>query len=164
MSTRNVKEHLADHLAIRDLIARYTDALNRRDWEAMATQFTADAVWDAGGPAMGEQALYFSGARNIAAGIGNSVSGTSMCVQMTHSTAIEVTGGRATARSTINEVVGLGVDGGMTSLGTYSDELVLEADGEWRFSRRVFRFLYLDTHALPGQVLMMQPAGGPAGQ
>ena len=52
MTTRNVLEHSVDHLAIRSLIDRYTDAVNRRDWATLETLFASDGVWDCGGANM----------------------------------------------------------------------------------------------------------------
>ena len=154
MSTKNVKANLADHIAIRDLIARYTDAVNERDENAIASQFTANGVWDMGGAAVGNMAQYITGARNIAQTIAKLTETTSLSVQMTHSSAIEVEGKGATARTLVNEVVALKGGGGMTILGKYTDSLVLEEDGEWRFSKRVWRFAYLDSSGLPGQVMI----------
>ena len=39
MSSRNVASHADAHLAIRDLLDRYTNALNQRDWQALAALF-----------------------------------------------------------------------------------------------------------------------------
>ena len=59
-STKNVVDHLADHLAIRSLLDRYTDGVNRRDWAAVERVFATDGVWDCGGPTMGPMAFRFS--------------------------------------------------------------------------------------------------------
>ena len=39
-----------DRLAIRELIERYSDALNRRDFAVLAGLFTPDARWSADPP------------------------------------------------------------------------------------------------------------------
>ena len=49
MSTKNVIENLAAHLAIRDLIDRYTNAINQRTWAEIEGLFVADAIWDVRG-------------------------------------------------------------------------------------------------------------------
>ena len=158
MSTRNVKEHLADHLAIRDLLERYTNGVNQRDWAAVEAVFTADATWEVGGndiPAMNQS---FSSAPAIAAGISSLVNPMSVLVQSNHAAVIEVNGNTATAVSTINEF-GLppGADNTMTLWGTYYDDIVRDRDGEWRFKRRKFRLSWLDMTGPKGQVIAKTP-------
>lgn len=158
MSARNVVENLADHLAIRDLLDRYTDALNRRDWNTLQTLFCADGVWDAGGPEMGPQAFRFAGAAQCAQGIAALVAPAELCVQSNHAVVIEVRGAEASARSTINELVLMpAAPGMMTVWGMYHDTLRREADGEWRFRERCFRFSWVDTGGAKGQVLARFP-------
>jgi ketosteroid isomerase-like protein len=158
MSTRNVVDHLADHLAIRDLLDRYTDALNRRDWNTLQMLFCADGAWDAGGPEMGAQAFRFEGAEQCAQGIAGLVAPAELCVQSNHAVVIEVRGAAASARSTINELVLMkDAPGMMTVWGTYYDTLRREADGEWRFQERRFRFSWIDAGGPRGQVLARFP-------
>jgi ketosteroid isomerase-like protein len=159
MSTRNVTEHLADHLAIRSLLDRYTDALNRRDWVALEQVFADDAVWDAGGPSMGPMARRFEGAVACARGISEMVEQLSLCIQSNHAPAIHVHADRATASSTINEVVlAPGADTRTTIWGMYFDEIVRGSDGEWRFKLRKFRFAWIDTTGNAGQVITQPPS------
>jgi hypothetical protein len=158
MSTRNVTEHTLAHLAIRDLLDCYTDALNRRDWSTVQALFTADGVWDAGGPEMGPQAFRFEGAAACAQGIAGLVTSAELCVQSNHAVVIEVDGARASARSTINELVLMREASALTTIwGTYTDDLVRETDGEWRFRERRFRFTWIDPAANRGQVLSRFP-------
>ncbi len=154
MSTKNVKENLADHLAIRDLMDRYTDAVNHRDSETIATLFCRDGIWDVGGSGMEAMTFYFVGARNVGEGIVKIVNTTELCVQTNHGAVIKVDGKSASARSTINEVArSVGASNGADMLGIYTDDIVLEPDGEWRFKKRTFRFVYLETDGLGGQVI-----------
>jgi hypothetical protein len=154
MSTINVKENLAAHMAILDLLNRYTDAVNQRDWRQLESVFAEDGIWDMGGPNVGPMAMLFEGARNIAQGIAASVSTTELCVQTNHAAVVAVNGRRATARSTINELVRPKGAGGMTIAGTYYDEISLGDDGEWRFTERRFRITYVDSITpIGGQVI-----------
>jgi len=157
MSSRNVASHAGAHLAIRDLLNRYTDAVNQRDWQALAALFAADAVWDAGGPELGPRGYRFEGAQNCAQGIESLVSGTELCVQTNHAPVIDVQGASATATSTIQEFVRHKGAGLMTSLGTYYDRLRLGDDAEWRFERRTFRFTWLDVNGARGELLTNFP-------
>src|SRR3954454_5461341 len=134
MSTRNVTDNLAAHVAIHDLLNRYTNAVNRRDWEALQAVFAADGIWDCGGPAMGEQAFMFHGAAGCATGIAGLLARAECCVQSNHAVVIEVSGREARATSTINEYVIVQDAEKATSIwGTYYDDIRLDADGEWRF-------------------------------
>jgi len=158
MSTANIHANPAAHLAILDLLNRYTDAVNQRDWKTLQDVFTADGVWDMGGPAAGPMAMLFKGAQGIADGIGGSISTTELCVQTNHAPVIVVDGQRATARTTVNELVRPKGGGGVTIVGTYYDDILLGTDGEWRFKERRFRITYVDaTTAVPGQVMASFP-------
>jgi ketosteroid isomerase-like protein len=52
---------MTDYEEIQNLVARYADAVTRRDFEALAAIFTPDAVWDVTG---GTQ-LRFEGAELV---------------------------------------------------------------------------------------------------
>jgi len=154
MGTRNVTDNLAAHLAIQDLLNRYTNAVNQRDWAALQAVFAADGIWDCGGPAMGDQAFLFRGAADCANGIAGLLARTECCVQSNHAAVIEVTGREARATSTMNEYVILRDAEKATSIwGTYYDEIRLDADGEWRFAKRAFRFTTVDASVSKGHVL-----------
>ena len=162
MSTRNLVENLAAHLAIRELLDRYTNALNQRDWATLEQLFTQDGSWDAGGPEMGENAFRFEGARACRDGISGLLEAAELCVQSNHAPAIEVDGASARATSTINELVLMkDAPAMMTSWGTYYDAIVQEADGEWRFARRSFRYSWIDTAGSRGQVMASFPRAVP---
>ena len=160
MSTANVTAELAAHCAISDLLHRYTDAVNQRDWQQLQSVFAADGVWDMGGPVMGPMAMRLVGARAIADGIAAAIGGTELCVQMNHAPVVTVTGRSATARSSIQELVRPKGAAGFNLFGTYYDRIVLDADGEWRFQERRFRITYLDaTTPVAGQVMAQFPRG-----
>src|ERR1700704_6361674 len=139
MTTENVVNNLADHVAVRHVVDRYTDALNWRDWDVLESLFTEDAAWVVTTPT-GEVQEQREGRRGIAVGIRNLVENSAGdVVQMNHATTIYVTGGRATARSTMESTYWM-PDGGRKMLfAMYEDDLVREQDGEWRFERRVWR-------------------------
>ena len=164
MSTSNIKGHLADHLAIQNLMNRYTDAINQRDWKALEDVFAGNGIWDVGGPdcELSSMCFLFEGMRNVVEGIAKTVSTTELCIQSNHAAVIEVQGERATARSTIQEIARpVGSDSGLTLWGTYYDDIIRDTDGEWRFLRRSFRYTYVDAPlALPGKVITRFPPAG----
>jgi len=158
MDSRNVTAHLADHLAIRSLLDRYTDAMNRRDWPALERTFCRDGSWEAGGPAMPAMSYRFDGASACAKGIAGLVDPLSLCIQSNHAPSITIDGDRATATSTINElVIAPGASHRTTIWGMYFDEMARDVDGEWRFRSRLFRFAWIDAEAGPGQVIAQPP-------
>ncbi|MGE0385166.1 MAG: nuclear transport factor 2 family protein [Gammaproteobacteria bacterium] len=149
MSTQNVKANLADHAAIRDLIDRYTDAVNRRDWRALEATFAAGGIWDCHGPTA-ESRFLFEGARNVADGIAGAVQAGEMCIQMNHAVVIDVQGDRASATCTLNEMFRMPDGNGMELWGIYYDDIARGADGEWRFEKRRFRTTYYEMRAFGG--------------
>lgn len=159
MSTANVKANLADYMAITDLCNRYTDAVNRRDAKDIAAVFAKDGVWDCGGPNAGPMSFLLNGNEHIGNSIAQMLGGMEVLVQTNHALVIEIHGDRATSRSTCEEK-GLpkGAKDGMRVMGTYTDDVVRDSDGEWRFAKRSFRFTYVDAPAMNGQVMATFPA------
>jgi uncharacterized protein (TIGR02246 family) len=140
MTTDNITKNLADHVAVRHLVDRYTDALNWRDWDILGSLFTKDAVWVVTTPT-GDIQEKREGRHGIATGIQALVegSGSGDVVQMNHATVVHVDGERATARSTMESVYFLPDGARMQLFAMYDDTLVREQDGEWRFERREWR-------------------------
>ena len=120
-------ERVLDHLAIRELTARYNRAFDDVDSEAWADTFTPDGVMEYGGaPISGRDALV---KMSQATGYG--------FVHITADPIIEVDGDRATQHCTViianrsqaRDRVGIRMTG------RYEDELV-RTHGGWRFKRR----------------------------
>jgi len=133
-------QKIEDELAIRNLTAQFTDAVNERDAAAFRELWADDAVWEIGPPyqlsARGAQAIVEMFTRLLAA--------KPMFVQLTHSGVISVTSEyTATARFTERER-GKGLQDYYENLAVYRDELVKQPNG-WRFKRRFYEYRYLDT-------------------
>ncbi|MGO8856806.1 MAG: nuclear transport factor 2 family protein [Steroidobacteraceae bacterium] len=153
MSTSNVVNNLAAHAAIVELLNRYTDAINQRNWIELKSVFAEDCVWDMGGPSVGSMAMRFEGAQRVCEGIAAAIDTAELCVQTNHAPVIVVEGTCATARSTIQEIVRPKGGGGIMILGAYHDDIVLCDDGEWRFKERRFRIRYMDMSPLTGNLI-----------
>jgi uncharacterized protein (TIGR02246 family) len=139
MTTENVVNNETDHIAVRHVVDRYTDALNWRDWHVLEDLFTENAVWVVTTPDAGVRERR-EGRREIATGIRALVEHQDGdVVQMNHATVVHVTGDRATARSTMESTYWTA--GGTRTLlyAMYNDELERGRDGEWRFVRREWR-------------------------
>lgn len=137
MSTENVRNNLADHLAIGHLLNQYTDALNVGDWTAMRGVFTRDAVWRV--VTDGEVEHQYRGADTIAAFLKESAGLPQVIVQMNHAPVIHVDGDDARAHSTMEAVYWLRDGTRQQLFALYHDKVVREEDGEWRFVSREFR-------------------------
>jgi uncharacterized protein (TIGR02246 family) len=139
MTTENVVNNLADHVAVRHVVDRYSDALNWRDWDVLEGLFTEDAVWVVTAPT-GEVQEQLEGRHGVATGIRGLVENPrGEVVQMNHATVVHVTGDRATARSTMESTYWFPDGTRKLLFAMYDDNLVREQDGEWRFERRVWR-------------------------
>lgn len=136
---------LAEEGAIRRLVDRYCDAVNRHDWDTLADCWAEDGVWDLGEPINVRKV----GAKEILDEVRPTVEAQDFYVQMAHGGVISVDGGQATARWTINEIARGKVQpgtrqSGMFILAYYSDDLVKGTDGAWRFAKRSYRVVYFD--------------------
>ena len=138
---------VADRLLIRELVDRYNDIINHREWTALTSLFTPDAVWEM----EGTTALRFEGAPKIAGAIRWNVSRQAALVQIGSGVVIEPSGlDRASVRSSVLEFARAREDEpGIHTAGTFQDQVIKQLDGVWRFAHRVFRVRY--TESLPGQ-------------
>ena len=135
-----MSDHLLERLgaesAIRRLIARYSDAVSRKDADAIGPLFTPDArVTIADGPVR-------IGTREIVDGLRRTISGFSFLHQKCDTGLIDVDGESARARIGIFEANRqLGADSLSLIFGTYEDEF-RRFQGEWRYHRRRFTLTY----------------------
>ena len=138
-----------DRLAIRELADRYTLAVTRRDWDAMAAVFHEDARWIT---SVGHN---FVGRPAIRAGISEVVGAMEFLIQMQHAITIDdLTADSAVTRCILNEF-GRAPGGqmGVNVMGVYTDK-VTKVDGRWGFAERFFQAHYLDGAAPPGMKLV----------
>src|ERR1700737_2026092 len=92
---------LADRFAIRKLIDRYCYSVNERDWKALESCYTEDAVWDVGKPL----SFRMEGRKAIVEIASTKISEEEYVVQTPHATVIWLDGDKARAHSTIKELV-----------------------------------------------------------
>lgn len=124
-------------IAIRDLTARTSDAVNRRNGADLAALFVLEGRWLVPG-------LDVSVGRTaIAAQLDHLLSGFDVMVQLLHGGQVDAgpDEDHATARWYITEQARDTAGTGWDFTGVYDDELVRTEDG-WRFESRQFRFLY----------------------
>lgn len=134
----------SDVLAIRDLTARFTDAVNRRDPEALGRLFTEDGEWVVPGvPTSVGPAAAADQIRGL-------LSTFTYLVQLLHSGHVQVDGDTASATWYLTESASDGADATFGFTGVYRDE-VRRTEAGWRFSRREFSFLHREKRAAAGK-------------
>jgi uncharacterized protein (TIGR02246 family) len=124
-----------DQVAIRDLTARFTDAVNRRDSAALAALFTPDGSWVVPGTTVA------AGRGEIAARLDGLLANFDRLIQLTHSGHVDVSDETATAVWYITESAADKAGNAFHFTGVYTDALIRTADG-WRFAERSFAFLH----------------------
>ena len=138
-------QRVADELEIRNLVARYSNAVAARDEKAWAETWTADAVWKIGGSeTVGRDQI-------VSTWLGL-MDMFETVVQVGHSGEVDVQGDTATGRWMLSEL-GWGRDGGASShtVGLYEDTY-RRTDAGWRFAERRFNFLHMGPPDLSGRV------------
>jgi ketosteroid isomerase-like protein len=126
---------MQDELEIRNLVARYGDAVCRRDGDAWAATWTVDCRWDLGGGRV---------THGRAASLALWQEATARypwVAQLPASGTVEVDGDRAVGTWYVLELNHLPDGAGALHLGHYEDEYAKTADG-WLFASRTFHMLY----------------------
>ena len=124
-----------DELAIRDLNARYIDAVNRYSADDWTATWAVDASWDL---------------------LGHVVEGREAILMMLNSGTLQVDGQRATGRWYLTEHLKPKDGDANMVLGVYDDEYSSES-GSWLFTRRRYRILYQGAPDLSGNYNPYEP-------
>ena len=121
-----------DQLAVRQLVARYSHAMDSGDGAALAETFVDDGVFDAGGLVLGGR----NALEEFALGFPNSVRAPRHVVS---NLVIDGEGDQATVQAYVQlyALVGDPPRQEVTHSGKYADTLV-KVDGSWRFVTRTF--------------------------
>ena len=131
-------------LAIRNLVARFSDTVNRRVPPDLGGLFVPQGTWSVPGVGVVE------GGEQISALIERLLGGFPFLVQFAHQGEVRVAGDDASARWYIEELARDTNDVGWHFVGTYHD-LYRRTDAGWRFLSRRFDFLYRGRSDLDGK-------------
>ncbi|MDH3684801.1 MAG: nuclear transport factor 2 family protein [Myxococcales bacterium] len=123
-----------DELEIRDLVARYADAVNTRDEVAWGDTWTSGGVWELMGHA-------FEGREAVVATWRGAMTTFEFVFQQVHSGFVELDGDRAIGRWAMTEIGRTSAGDPMLMLARYEDEYAREAEG-WRFAKRSLQVVY----------------------
>ena len=140
-----------DEAEIRDLVARYADAVNRRDEAAWGATWAKDGEWDLSGrPASGRDA--------VVALWSQLMGGIPWVNQIVYFGLVDVDGAAATGRWYLAEFMKLPDGTGRQMIGVYRDQYVKE-DGAWKFAKRRMDPVYSGPPDLSGDAMPF-PAEG----
>ena len=123
-----------DEIALRNLMARYVDAVNRRDGDAWAKTWAEDGSWDLLGTEV-------SGRANIVGLWQQMMSGFEFALMMPSSCLLEIDGDRASGHWYLQEYTRDLEGNSGTVLSRYLDTYS-RVDGQWLYQSRRYSFIY----------------------
>ena len=141
--------------AIRDLHARYTDAVWRKDYEAFGQCFTHAAEWRIGG-------LELRGRPAIVDAIGTIMANFRRVLITFQSPILSASDDGLSARTYVQEQVARTDGSANISIGRYYETFAQE-DGRWRFAWRLFQLHYTGPPDLSGTFHEWDDYGPPPG-
>ncbi len=132
--------------AIRQLVARFDDAVNRRDAEEFSSLWATDGVWEIGEP----RPLRVEGASTIIETWKMMLSGTQWLFRGSFEGVLNIDGDRAAGRWPCVEQ-GVFADGASYDNRAYYDDEYVFVDGEWKFLSRRYVYLWISDGVLSGE-------------
>ena len=126
---------IADQLALRDLLAEFTDAVNRMAPGDVGTLFTRDGEWIVSGWGS------YRGPDDIVTFLSGLLERWEVFLHVVHTGRVWLDGSRATGRWYISEFGQLKDGTEVKFAGVYHDDYV-RSDGGWRFARRRYDSMF----------------------
>jgi ketosteroid isomerase-like protein len=139
-------EAIADRVEIEALRGEFTDAVMMRDYDRLASLFTAD-----GALRMPYASVELASQEEIRAWGERVPAVVDYLVQTTHPGTIRLDGDTASGRAYLGELIRLHDGSSHLNYAIYHDRYQRTGDG-WKFTERVYEVRYLDTTALAGSV------------
>jgi ketosteroid isomerase-like protein len=131
-----------DEIALRNLMARYVDAVNRRDGAAWAATWAEDGSWDLLGTAI-------NGRDNIVGLWQQMMSGFEFAIMMPSSCLFEIDGDQASGHWYLQEYT-RDLEGHSTTVLSRYQDSYSRVDGQWLYQSRAYHFLYQGSADLSG--------------
>ena len=125
---------IEDELALRNLMGRYTDAVNRRDADAWIATWAEDGVWNLLGTPV-------SGRDNILALWLQMMGGFEFALMLPSSGVFEISGDSASGHWYLHEYTRDHDGNASTMVSRYLDTYVKQG-GQWLFQLRHYSFIY----------------------
>lgn len=126
---------MVDEREVRNLVARYADAVSCRNLAAWAATWSEECEWSVLG------ASHY-GREGVVERLEQLLGGLDFVVQIASGGIVELESDRGSGRWTITEHGRFANGNPVFTLGLYKDEYVRE-NGSWCFSRRVFHAIYI---------------------
>jgi len=138
--------------ALRDLRFKHVDALNRRDADTFADNFTPDGVWEVPG------SFTTTGRKDIRDRLANVMAPAfTWVIQVNYdSTLLSASADAARARVYFTEYCMRTNGEAQFVLGTYHEECV-RLDGAWKYARRIAHLIYKGPMDLSGETRFFPP-------
>ena len=136
---------VADELAIRNLVARYSDAVGRRDEEAWSDTWTDDGTWQVG-------PMRASGRVEVVKTWSRLMDLFQFVTQVPQYGLLELAGDAASGRWHVVELGWPKQGAPSYTLGCYEDSY-RRTDAGWRFSERRFQIVYTGAPDLSGTLI-----------
>ena len=134
--------NLEDELALQNLMARYVDAVNRRDEDAWSATWAEDSEWNLlGSPVAGKD--------NIVGLWQQMMGGFEFALMMPSSSMFAIDGDSASGQWYLHEYTRDLEGTASTILSRYVDTYVKQ-DGQWLFKTRAYNFIYNGPSDLSG--------------
>ena len=143
-------DSLKDSAAITEIVARFDDAVNRRDVEEFHNLWIDNAIWEICDPMY----MHVEGRDTIVETWKDMVAGTKWLFRGSFTGVVRVFGDQAIGRWPCIET-GTFLDGrGYDNRSIYEDVYIRTPIG-WKFKRRRYLYLWLSNEMLPGHAVPM---------
>jgi hypothetical protein len=151
----HVTDFIVAETAIRQLHARYTDAVWRKDYVAFGDCFTQDAEWRIAG-------MILRGRTQIVAALERLMPNFHRVLMTFRTPILEVGNGTASGRTYVSEQNGFKNGRPGTTMGIYYERFIDQGD-RWRFTWRLFQLHYMGPPDLSGSFFQQADYGPPPG-
>lgn len=153
---RRKPDSLPDHSAILDLVARFDDAVNRRDRAEFRSLWADDAIWEIGDP----RPMRTQGADQITENWYNMTDQFEWLFRGSFAGVVILDGDNGTGHWPCVETDAYAKRDGNNPQPGYDNRAVYEdtyirRDVQWFFSRRRYLYLWLSSQALPGHAVSL---------
>jgi ketosteroid isomerase-like protein len=135
----------SDQSAISDLVARFDDAVNRRDVAEFSGLWADDAVWEIEQP----MPMRTVGAQEIVATWQMMLAGTKWLFRGSFAGVLQIGGDRASGRWPCVETGTFSDGKGYDNRAIYED-IYIKRNDRWLFQHRRYVYLWLSSEPLPG--------------
>lgn len=136
---------MRDELSIRELVARYSDAVGRRDERAWGATWTEDGVWNVG-------SNHATGRESVVKTWAGLMDLFRFVTQMPQSGFLEVDGDEGRGTWHVMELGWPREGDAACTLGVYEDRYRRTDEG-WRFAERTFHIVYMGPPDLSGRLI-----------